>query len=37
LLVHGLLHLFGYDHHKKKDRMEMEKIESMILRKTFGH
>lgn len=37
LLVHGLLHLFGYDHHRKKDRERMEKMESMILKKTFGH
>lgn len=31
LLVHGLLHLFGYDHHRKKDRERMEKMENLIL------
>lgn len=37
LLVHGLLHLFGYDHHRKKDRERMEKMENLILKKTFGY
>ncbi|MCL2219887.1 MAG: rRNA maturation RNase YbeY [Chitinispirillia bacterium] len=27
LLVHGLLHLMGYDHHKKADREAMEEKE----------
>lgn len=27
LFTHGLLHLLGYDHLKKRDRMEMEKLE----------
>lgn len=31
LLVHGLLHLFGYDHMTKKDEKEMEALEVSIL------
>ena len=31
LLVHGLLHLFGYDHMTKKDEKEMEALEVAIL------
>jgi probable rRNA maturation factor len=31
LLVHGLLHLFGYDHMTKKDEREMEALEIEIL------
>jgi len=31
LLVHGLLHLFGYDHMTKKDAQEMEALEIDIL------
>ena len=31
LLIHGLLHLFGYNHKKKNDRIKMEKIEKKIL------
>lgn len=31
LLVHGLLHLFGYDHMTKKDEAEMEGLEIVIL------
>jgi probable rRNA maturation factor len=31
LLVHGLLHLFGYDHMSKKDAREMEELEIRIL------
>ena len=31
LLVHGLLHLFGYDHMNKKDQKEMEEFEIEIL------
>ena len=33
LVVHGLLHLLGYDHGKKDDRMRMEKKEKEILLK----
>lgn len=31
LLTHGLLHLLGYIHKKKNDRIKMEKIEQKLL------
>ena len=31
LWVHGLVHLFGYDHKKEKDFYSMEKVEKKIL------
>lgn len=31
LVIHGMLHLFGYDHVKRKDAVIMEKIEVDIL------
>ncbi len=30
LLIHGILHLLGYDHKKKSDRMKMEKLEERL-------
>ncbi len=33
LLIHGILHLVGYDHKKEKDREEMEKMEEKIMNK----
>jgi probable rRNA maturation factor len=33
LLLHGVLHLLGYDHIKKADIMEMEALERKILKK----
>lgn len=33
LSVHGILHLAGYEHTKKKDRVKMEKAEEKILSK----
>lgn len=33
LLVHGFLHLIGYDHLNKKDEQEMKAQEATILRK----
>lgn len=32
LLLHGMLHLLGYDHEKKKDAKEMEIMEEKIIR-----
>jgi probable rRNA maturation factor len=31
LVVHSLLHLYGYTHDKKKDRLKMENLENKIL------
>lgn len=31
MLVHGFLHLLGYDHMKKSDRIKMEKKEAQLL------
>ena len=31
LAVHGVLHLLGYTHEKKRDRIVMEKVEDRIL------
>ncbi|HUC31224.1 MAG TPA: rRNA maturation RNase YbeY [Candidatus Paceibacterota bacterium] len=33
LLLHGILHLLGYDHIKKADIIEMERLEKKILAK----
>lgn len=33
MLVHGILHLLGYDHETIKDQKNMEKIEDKILKK----
>ncbi len=33
LLLHGILHLLGYDHKKKGDIKEMEGLEAKILQK----
>jgi probable rRNA maturation factor len=31
MLVHGVLHILGYDHEKKNDRIKMEKKEARLL------
>jgi probable rRNA maturation factor len=33
LLVHSILHLFGYTHNKKRDREKMENLEHKLLAK----
>ncbi|MDO8429951.1 MAG: rRNA maturation RNase YbeY [bacterium] len=33
MLVHGVLHILGYDHEKKNDRISMEKKEGQLLSK----
>ena len=33
MLIHGYLHLLGYDHKKKKDFNKMKKLEELILNK----
>ncbi len=35
LLIHGLLHLFGFDHENDKEAKEMEEFEIIILKKYF--
>ena len=36
MLVHGLLHIAGYDHKQKNDRIKMEKLEEKIFLKFGG-
>lgn len=31
LLLHGILHLFGFNHENKSDRIKMEKLEGKII------
>lgn len=31
LFLHGILHILGYDHKKKNDRIRMEKLEKRII------
>ena len=33
MLVHGVLHILGYDHERKNDRIRMEKMENNLLQK----
>jgi probable rRNA maturation factor len=38
LVVHGLLHLRGYDHEKKREAQRMERAEARLLRRAgFGN
>ncbi len=36
LVVHGVLHLFGHDHMKKKDALRMFRLQDKILKKVLG-
>ena len=36
LLIHGILHLLGYDHYKKEERKKMENLESNIMKKILS-
>jgi rRNA maturation RNase YbeY len=36
MLCHGLLHIAGYDHKRKNDRIKMEKLEERIFLKFGG-
>ncbi|MDP3764388.1 MAG: rRNA maturation RNase YbeY [bacterium] len=33
LIVHGILHLAGYNHEARKDELEMEELEKAVLKK----
>ena len=37
MLVHGVLHILGYDHKRKSDRIKMEKKEASILKLLSNH
>jgi probable rRNA maturation factor len=39
LIIHGILHIYNYDHMKEKDRVNMESIQNSLLadvKSTFG-
>lgn len=39
LIIHGILHIYNYDHMKEKDRVDMESIQNSLLsdvRSAFG-
>ena len=36
MIVHGVLHLFGFDHQKKGEQKEMEKVEDDIITSCLG-
>lgn len=36
MVIHGLLHLLGFDHVKYSDRIEMEKLEKRLLSKLIS-
>lgn len=35
LIIHGILHLYGYDHERKKQRIEMENIQKNLMNDIF--
>ena len=36
MIVHGVLHLFGFDHQKKGEQKEMELVEDDIITSCLG-
>ena len=36
MIVHGVLHLFGFDHQKKGEQIEMEQVEDDIITSCLG-
>lgn len=36
IIIHGLVHMLGYDHETEKEWKEMEKIESAIIKKLLN-
>ena len=36
MIVHGVLHLFGFDHQKKDQQKEMEQVENDIIKSCLG-
>ena len=36
MIVHGVLHLFGFDHQKKAEQKEMEQVEDDIIKSCVG-
>jgi probable rRNA maturation factor len=36
MIVHGVLHLFGFDHQKKGEQKEMEQVEDDIITSCLG-
>jgi probable rRNA maturation factor len=39
LIIHGILHMYNYDHREEKDKMDMERIQDSLisdLRRTFN-
>ena len=37
MVVHGILHLLGFDHHRKKEREEMRTAENIVMRQLYPH
>ena len=37
LIIHGILHVYDYDHEKKEDSINMENIQSSLLNDVFSN
>lgn len=35
MVVHGILHLLGFDHHRKGEREEMRRAESVVMKRLY--